>query len=132
MNDSERSSEMRIMGFLRANADTEAGVMPTPEEMQRMDAFMQEVAAAGIIESTDGLTPSSRGKRIALSDGKYTVTDGPFPLREVSCAYAIYNVQSWEEAERWTRRFLDVLGGGECELRPFFAPEEFAGAGAQS
>ena len=110
---------MRIMGFLKATADTEAGVPPTQELMEKMGAFVQEVMAAGVIESTDGLSMSAMGKRISGTPGNYKTDAGPFPLDQVVSAYAIYNVPSWDEAERWTKRFLDVLGGGECELRPF-------------
>ncbi len=110
---------MRIMGFLKADAQSEAGVPPTPELMEKMGAFVQEVMAAGVIESTDGLSMSSMGKRISGTPGNYKTTDGPFPLEQVFCAYSIYNVPSFEVAEQWTKRFLDVLGGGECELRPF-------------
>ncbi|HEX5368662.1 MAG TPA: YciI family protein [Dehalococcoidia bacterium] len=110
---------MRIMGFLKATPDTEAGVPPTPELMEKMGTFMEEVMAAGVVESTDGLSMSSMGRRITGTPGNYDTKDGPFPLEQVFCAYSIFNVPSWDVAEHWTKRFLDVLGGGECELRPF-------------
>lgn len=110
---------MRIMGFLKANAETEAGAPPSPEMMEKMGIFVQEVMAAGVVESTDGLTPSSSGKRITGTTGSYTVTDGPFPLDQVNSAYCIFNVPTFDDAVHWTQRFLDILGGGECELRPF-------------
>jgi hypothetical protein len=115
---------MRIMGFLKADAQSEAGAPPSPEVMEKMGSFVQEVMAAGVVESTDGLTPSSSGKRVVGSTGSYTVTDGPFPLDQVNAAYCIFNVPTFEDAVHWAQRFLDVLGGGECELRPFV---EFGG-----
>ena len=115
---------MKIMGFLKADAQSEAGAPPSPELMEKMGSFVQEVMAAGVVESTDGLTPSSSGKRVIGSPGSYTVTDGPFPLDQVNAAYCIFNVPTFDDAVHWTQRFLDVLGGGECELRPFI---EFAG-----
>jgi hypothetical protein len=115
---------MRVMGFLKADAQSEAGAPPSPELMEKMGSFVQEVMAAGVLESTDGLTPSWSGKRITGTKGCHTVTDGPFPLDQVNAAYCIFNVPTFDDAVHRTQRFLDVLGGGECELRPFV---EFGG-----
>jgi len=118
---------MRIMGFLRASEQSEGGGPPTAESMEAMGAFMQEVTAAGVLEATNGLTPSAAGKRINCTDGQCTVTDGPFANpRELTAAYCVYNVKSWDEAVYWTKRFLQVIGGGECDLRPIFDPSEFS------
>lgn len=100
--------------------------MPTKELMERMGTFMEEVAAAGVLEATDGLKPSSEGKRVKLENGDLTVTDGPFTeSKELVASYAIFNVASMDEAVHWTQRFLEVLGTGECELRPIFDPSDF-------
>jgi hypothetical protein len=116
---------MRIFGLLRADVDAEAGVPPTPELMEKMGAFVEEVMAAGVLESTDGFLPTSAGKLITLENDNFTVRDGPFGrIGETNSAYAIYNVPSWDEAVHWTKRFLEVLGGGTCELRPFFEMPE--------
>ncbi|HEX5140042.1 MAG TPA: YciI family protein [Dehalococcoidia bacterium] len=117
---------MRFLGLLRADAESEAGAMPTKELMERMGTFMEEVAAAGVLEATDGLKPSSEGKRVKLENGDLTVTDGPFTeSKELVASYAIFNVASMDEAVHWTQRFLEVLGTGECELRPIFDPSDF-------
>lgn len=112
---------MKIIGFLKADADSEAGKGTSPELVERIGAFMGEVMAAGVLIGGDGLLPSSHGKRMALKDGKFTVTDGPFTeSKEIIASYAMFEVKSMDEAVEWSRRFLEVLGGGECELRPIF------------
>lgn len=112
---------MRIMGLLKADKDSEAGVPPSPELMQKMGKFIEEVMKAGVLRATDGLQPSSKGKRVRLSKGKITVIDGPFTeSKELVASYALFEVKSMAEAIEWTKRFLDVLGEGECELRPLF------------
>ena len=117
---------MRVMGLLKATKDTEAGVMPTLEEMQKMGAFMEEVTKAGVLLATDGLKPSSEGKRLSLSGGKTTVTDGPFSeTKELIAGWALFEVKSMDEAVEWTKRFLAVLGEGVCELRPIYEASDF-------
>lgn len=118
---------MRMLSLLRADASSEAGEPPSPELMERMGKFLEEVNKAGFMVSTDGLMPSSFGKRVKLADGKVTVTDGPFTeSKELVASYALFDVKSMDEAVYWTRRFLEVLGEGECELRPIIGPEDFA------
>jgi len=76
--------------------------------------------------ATDGLHPSAKGKRVKLSNGKVTVTDGPFTeSKELISSYAVFQVDTMEEAVMWTTRFLQVLGRGECELRPIFEASDF-------
>jgi hypothetical protein len=117
---------MRFLGLLRADAESESGALPSLELIQKMGQFMEEVAKAGILEGTDGLKPSSEGKRVRYSNGKATVTDGPFTeSKELVASYAIFNVKSMDEAVHWTTRFLEVLGEGECEIRPIFEPWDF-------
>jgi hypothetical protein len=118
---------MRFMGLLKADADSEAGVPPAPEMMARMGAFMEEVAKAGVLIDTDGLKPSSSGKRVKLTNGQVTVKDGPFTeAKELVAGYAIFEVATIDDAVYWTTRFLEVLGEGECEVRPFFEASDFA------
>jgi hypothetical protein len=117
---------MRIMGLLKADQEAEAGTPPSPEFMERMGKFMEEVNKAGILAATDGLKPSSAGARVKLSGGKFAVIDGPFTeTKELIASYALFNVKSMEEAIHWTKRFLEVLGEGECELRPLYEAEDF-------
>jgi hypothetical protein len=117
---------VRILGLLRADAESEAGTMPSKELMDNMAAFMEEVAKAGVLLATDGLQPSSKCKRVRLADGKVTVTDGPFTeSKELVASYGLFQVESWEEAIHWTTRFLEVLGGGNVELRPVYEASDF-------
>jgi hypothetical protein len=112
---------MRFLGLLKADEHSEAGGPPPPELMERMGKFMEAITKAGVLISTGGLQPSSQGARIRLSEGKVTVTDGPFTeSKELIASYALLEAQSMAEAVEWTTRFLQVLGQGECELRPLF------------
>lgn len=118
---------MQILGLLKADAESEAGAPPDMELMQKMGAFVEEMTKAGVLLNTNGLHPSSNGKRIKLADGKMTVTDGPFTeAKEIVASYAIFQVKTMDEAVMWTRRFLEVLGRGECELRQIFDPADFS------
>jgi hypothetical protein len=118
---------MRILGMLRADASSEAGAPPSKELIERMGTFIEEVTKAGVMLATDGLHPSAKGKRVKLAQGKFTVIDGPFTeSKELIASYALFQVKTMDEAVHWTRRFLEVLGRGECELRPIFDPEDFS------
>ena len=118
---------MRILGLLRADKDSEAGAPPSKELMERMGSFIEEVTKAGVLLATDGLQPSSKGARVKVSDGKVTITDGPFAeTKELVASYALFQVDTMAEAIEWTTRFLNVLGEGECELRPIFEASDFA------
>jgi hypothetical protein len=117
---------MRFMGLLKADKHSEAGVPPSKELMEKMGKFMEEITKAGVLLATDGLQPSSKGKRVRLSGGKVTVTDGPFTeSKELIASYALFEVKSMAEAVEWTTRFLKVLGEGECEIRPLFEASDF-------
>ncbi len=117
---------MRFLGLLKADKESEAGVPPSPELLQRMGVFIEEIMKAGVLTATDGLHPSSKGKRVKLSKGKVTVIDGPFTeSKELVASYAIFQTKTIDEAVHWTTRFLQVLGEGECEIRPIFEPDDF-------
>jgi hypothetical protein len=117
---------MRVMGLLKADKDSEACTPPSKELMERMGTFIEEVTKAGVLLATDGLQPSSQGKRVRVSGGKVTVIDGPFTeSKELVASYALLDVKSMDEAVHWTTRFLQVLGKGECEIRPLFEASDF-------
>ena len=118
---------MRVMMFLRATPNTEAGVMPTREQITGMSALMEEMAQAGILLAGEGLKPSSNGKRISFANGKVTsVTDGPFAeTKELVAGYALIQVDSLEQALEWAERFAAVEGTGETELRPLYEASDF-------
>jgi hypothetical protein len=112
---------MKILGLLKADEHSEAGEIGDPALFERMGTFIQEVVQAGVLLSTDGLTPSSQGKRIKYANGKATVIDGPFTeSKELVASYGLFQVKDWDEAVYWSTRFLEVLGEGEVELRPIF------------
>jgi hypothetical protein len=118
---------MKILGMLRADASSEAGTPPTRELIERMGAFVDEITKAGVMLSTDGLHPSAKGKRVRLAGGNFSVIDGPFTeSKELIASYALFQVKSMDEAIHWTKRFLEVLGQGECELRPVFEASDFS------
>ena len=117
---------MKILGLLKADESSEANEPPSAELMAKMGELIAEVTAAGVMLDTQGLKPSIEGKRVSLEGGKVTVTDGPFTeSKELVASYALYQVDTWEDAVYWTTRFLEVLGKGECELRPLFEFEDF-------
>jgi len=117
---------MRFIGFLKADAESEANVPPSAELMEKMGALVEEMVNAGVIIATDGLKPSSEGKRVKLENGKLTVIDGPFTeSKELIASYAVIECPTIEDAVRHTARFLEVLGKGECEVRPIFGLDDF-------
>ena len=124
---------MRFMIIVRATADSEAGVMPGPEDgiMAEMAAYHEELAKAGVLLEGNGLKPSSAGWRIAYQDGQRTLIDGPFAeTKELIAGYTMIQVRSREEALEWARRFPAPFGntgdGGMIEVRQVFEMEDFA------
>ena len=96
----------------------ESTTPPTPEEFARMGAFIQELAQSGVLIATDGLQHSSKGARVRISHGAFTVTDGPFTeTKELIAGYAIIDVKSKADAIALTKRFLTIMGKGESEVR---------------
>jgi hypothetical protein len=113
--------------MLKADASSEAGAPPSKEMIERMGVFIEEISKAGVMLATDGLHPSAKGKRVKLANGTFTVIDGPFTeSKELVASYALFQVKTMDEAVHWTKRFLEVLGKGECELRPIFEAEDFS------
>ncbi len=132
---------IRYMGILKADRDTEAGVLPDEKFLSAMGAFFEEGVKAGVILSGEGLQPSSKGARglqpsskgarVRFSGSKRLVTDGPFAeTKELVAGYAILQFTSKAEAIEWTKRFVQVDAPGrlgaksECEIRPFFELED--------
>jgi hypothetical protein len=111
---------MRFMLIWRpANIkDMEAGIPPSQEHMKKMGEFIQEMATSGYLLMTDGLQSSSKGARVRLSGGTFTVTDGPFTeTKELIGGFAIVQVKSKNEAIDLAKRFLKIAGDGESEIR---------------
>lgn len=122
---------MRFMMIYKP-ADTagmEAGTPPTQDEMNRMGAFIDEMARTGALIATDGLLPTSLGAKVRQSDGDVTVTDGPFTeAKEIIGGFAIMEFPSLADAIAMTKRFLVVAGDGETEIRQMYDQPAYARA----
>ncbi len=101
----------------------EAAVPPSPELLAEMGKFIGEAMQAGVLVTTGTL--QRKGTRLRLSNGKFTVTDGPFiELKELTGGFAVLQVKSLEEAIEWSKRFLQILGGGEAEIVQLIGPDD--------
>ena len=119
---------MRVMVLVKANDDTEAGVLPTSDELGAMSAFNEQLVNAGVMLAGDGLKASSNGKRVRFGGQGTTVLDGPFAeTKELVAGYWIWQVASMDEAVEWLRR-APFGDGAELEIRPFFEAEDFGPA----
>jgi hypothetical protein len=122
---------MKFMIIRKADAQTEAGVMPSQALFEAMVAYNQQLIDAGVMVAGDGLHPSSRGARIRFRGGKPTVVDGPFAeTKELIAGFTMIEVASREEALEWVRRWpaLDGDGEVELELRQVFTADDFGDA----
>ena len=105
----------------------EEGAPPRPEDIAVMGKLIEEMTKAGVLLATEGCQPSAKGARIRLNGGKFTVTDGPFTeTKELVAGFALIQVKSKEEAVEWTKRFLEVAGDGESEIRQVYDASDFA------
>jgi hypothetical protein len=118
---------MRVMAIVKANQDSEAGVMPSEQMLTEMGAFNEELVKAGVMLDGDGLKPSSAGARVHFSGEKRMVTDGPFAeTKELIAGYWIWQVKSLDEAIEWAKRCPNPTGAeGQIELRPLFEADDF-------
>jgi hypothetical protein len=112
---------------MKANKDTEAGVMPSERVLTEMGNFNEELVNAGIMLAGEGLHPSSKGARVRFSAGKPAVTDGPFSeTKELIAGFWMWEVKSKEEAIEWVKRIPNPDGTDfEVEIRQVFAAEDF-------
>ena len=116
---------MRVMVIVKANKDSEAGVLPSTELLSKMGKYNEQLVKAGIMLAGDGLQASSKGKRVKLSGQKRTVTDGPFTeTKELIAGFWIWQVRSVDEAVEWLKR-APFEGGEELEIRPVFEAADF-------
>jgi hypothetical protein len=121
---------MRFMILVKATPASEAGIMPTEEQLAEMIGFHEEMARAGVLLDGSGLKPTSTGWRVRYSaDGERTVMDGPFTeTNELVAGYTMIQVQSREEAMEWVRRFPNPAPAGmagEIEVRQLFELDDF-------
>jgi len=120
---------MRFMMIVKATTDSEEGKMPSPELVEAMQKYNEELVKAGVLLAADGLQPSKNGIRISYPEpgGKPKILDGPFTeAKEIIAGYTLIEVKSREEAIEWALRMPDPhgFGQGEIELRQVFEPED--------
>src|SRR5947199_102507 len=116
---------MRVMVIVKANKDSEAGVLPNQEILTKMGAYNEQLVKAGIMLAGEGLQPSSKGKRVKFSGEKRIVTDGPFTeSKELIAGFWLWQVRSMEEAVEWLKG-APFDGGTELEIRQVFEAEDF-------
>jgi hypothetical protein len=118
---------MRVTVLVKADKDTEAGVLPSEDILAAMGNYNEELVKAGIMLAGEGLHPSSRGKRIRFSGDNRTVVDGPFSeTKELVAGFWIWQVRSMDEAVEWAKRCRNPTGAeGVLEIRPVFEAEDF-------
>jgi hypothetical protein len=121
---------MRVMVIIKANKESEAGIMPSEKLLTDMGNFNEELVNAGIMQAGEGLQPSSKGARVRFSGGKKTVVDGPFAeTKELIAGFWLWKVKSLDEAIEWVKRIPNdpenFPGDSEIEIRPLFEMEDF-------
>ena len=118
---------MRFMMMYKPAKNVESGVPPSKEYLAEMGKLIEEGMKSGTLLMTEGLQPSSKGARVQLSGGTLTVSDGPFTeAKELVAGFAVVQLNSKEEAIESAKRFLEVAGDGECEIRPIMEMSDFA------
>ncbi|MEJ2007857.1 MAG: YciI family protein [Acidobacteriota bacterium] len=119
---------MRFMVIVKANKQSEAGVLPDKKTFQAMGKYNKELIKAGVMLAAEGLGPSSKGKRVRFSDDKRTVIDGPFPeTDQLVAGFWLWKANSMDEAVEWLKR-APFGGGVEIEIRQIMELEDFGTA----
>lgn len=121
---------MRFMILIKADKNSEAGVMPDEKLLTEMGKFNEELVKAGVMLAGEGLHPSSKGVRVKFSGAKRTVIDGPFAeTKELIAGFWLWQVKSKEEAIEWVKRCPNPMGGEpEIEIRQVFEADDFGPA----
>ncbi|MGZ3700057.1 MAG: YciI family protein [Bdellovibrionota bacterium] len=116
---------MRVMVIVKADKNSEAGILPKKEVFEKMGKYNEELVKAGVMLAGEGLQPTLKGKRIKFSGNERTVTDGPFTeTKELIAGFWLWQVRSMDEAVEWLKR-APFDGGTEIELRQVFEAEDF-------
>jgi hypothetical protein len=118
---------MRVMVIVKADKDSEAGVMPSEQLLTEMGNFNDELVKAGVMLAGEGLHPSSKGVRVRFTGDKRTVIDGPFAeAKELIAGFWLWQVKSMDEAIEWAKRCPNPMGQeSELEIRPVFEADDF-------
>jgi hypothetical protein len=119
---------MRCMVIVKADKDTEAGVLPSRELLEAMTQFNEELVRAGVMLAGDGLQPSAKGARVFFDGARRRIVDGPFSeSKELVAGYWLWQVRSLEEAIEWAKRCPNPTGeSGQLEIRPVYEAEDFS------
>jgi hypothetical protein len=115
---------MRFMMFVRADKNTESGVLPSKELVAAMGRFNEEMAKAGVLLAGEGIQPSAKGARVTFGRGAPLVTNGPFPANELVAGFWMIKVASKDEAIGWAKR-VPFNGGEVVEIRQVFEASDF-------
>lgn len=119
---------MRFIVIVKANKDSEAGVMPPPELFEKMGKYNEELVKAGVMQAGEGLLPSSRGLRMKFQGSQRTITEGPFPeTDQLVAGFWLWKTNSRQEAIDWLKR-APFDGGVEIEMRQIAEMEDFGDA----
>jgi hypothetical protein len=119
---------MRVMVIVKADKNSEAGILPNPELFADMNKFNEELAKAGVMLAGEGLQPTSKGARVKFEGKRRTVIDGPFAeSKELIAGFWLWKVKSMEEAIDWLKR-APFDGGTEVEIRRIYEAEDFGDA----
>ncbi len=118
---------MRVMVMVKANKDSEAGIMPTQKLLTEMGKFNEELVKAGVLLAAEGLQPTTKGKRVRFAGATRTVIDGPFTeTKELIAGFWLWQVRSMEEAVEWVKRCPNPHEGeAEIEIRQVFEADDF-------
>ncbi|HEX4854037.1 MAG TPA: YciI family protein [Arenimonas sp.] len=118
---------MRVMVFVKATADSEAGLFPSSDLLEAMGRFNEALADAGILIAGDGLKPSAQGKRVRFDGDSRTVVDGPFtPAESLVAGYWLWEVKDMDEAVAWVKRCPNPMTGpSDIEIRPHYELADF-------
>jgi len=121
---------MKFVVFVKASAETEAGVMPTEQQLAEMGAYNEKLVKAGIMRDGEGLHPTSKGARIMFSGKNRTVVDGPFAeTKELVAGFWIWECKSLQEAIEWAQKCPNPTGhDSQLEIRQVFTLEDFGDA----
>jgi hypothetical protein len=119
------AADMRFMVIVKANKESEAGVLPDTEILAKMGKYNEELVKAGVMKAGEGLHPTSKGKRVRFSGQERTVIDGPFAeTKELIAGFWLWEAKSMDEAVQWLKR-APFDGGAEVEIRQIFEAADF-------
>lgn len=109
---------MRFLVIHKSNPALEAGIPPTPEQIERIQGFMQETSQGGVLLAAEGVHASAKGARLSYKQGDFTITDGPFPeAKELIAGFLLIQVPSKQAAIECAKRFAECMGEIEIEIR---------------